>query len=390
MTIWRLKWLATAVLGAALAATTPVSAQQSTCTPKEPCNPVYGNWTPPREYQNVHVLPLIFQNIEKETNGAIKWKLIAGGALADGKGTFNAVKDGVMQAGLGIVTYTPNTIPSVYAIYSTVILGHNDVVAATGAALEVMYLRCPSCLEEFKRNNSVPLGGWTSSAYVLACTAPIKSPADLKGKRVRATAGNAELMKAAGGVPIGVTLVEAVGLLQRGGLDCQHGIYDWLSTFGYADFAKHITDYPLGLSGPAIGFVLNRDTWNKWSREQKEIHVKWAAWMSAKQAIGNFLIANEETRDKLIKEKGVSLVKVDAKDAKEWERVVAEFRKGDRDRNIAKAKALGVADPGTIIDDYERSIEKWRGRSKEIGRDIDKFTDVLVREVYSKIDLNRL
>jgi TRAP-type C4-dicarboxylate transport system substrate-binding protein len=380
MTIWRMKWLAAATLGAALAAT-PAAAQQEL---------IYGNWTVPREYQNIHVMPHIFKNIEQETKGAIKWKLIAGGQIADGKGTFTAVKDGLMAAGLGIVTYSPNTIPSVYAIYSTVVLGHNDVVAATGAALEVIYLRCPSCLEEFKRNNSVPLGGWTSSAYVLACTAPIKSPADLKGKRVRATAGNAELMKAAGGVPVGVTLVEAVGLLQRGGLDCQHGIYDWLATFGYADFTKHITDYPLGLSGPAIGFVLNRDTWNKWTLDQKKIHVKWAAWMSAKQAIGNFLIANEETRDRLIKEKGVGLVKVDEKDGKAWEAVIAEFVKGDRERNVAKAKSLGVADPGAIIDDYVRTIEKWRGRSKEIGRDIDKFTDVLVREVYSKIDLNKL
>jgi TRAP-type C4-dicarboxylate transport system substrate-binding protein len=380
MTERHMRWLATAALGAALAAATPASAEEL----------IYGNWTVPREYQNVHVMPHIFANIEKETKGAIKWKLIAGGQIADGKGTFAAVKDGLMQAGLGIVTYAPNTIPSVYAIYSTVILGHNDVVAATGAALEVIYLRCPSCLAEFKRNNSVPLGGWTSSAYVLACTAPIKSPADLKGKRVRATAGNAELMKAAGGVPVGVTLVEAVGLLQRGGLDCQHGIYDWLATFGYADFAKHITDYPLGLSGPAIGFVLNRDTWMKWTPEQKQIHVKWAAWMSAKQAIGNFLIANEETRDRLIKEKGVSMVKVSEADAKAWERVIADFRKGDRDRNVAKAKALGVADPGAIIDDYEKSIEKWRPISKQVGRDIDKFAEVLTREVFSKIDLSKL
>ena len=116
-----------------------------------------------------------------------------------------------------------------------------------------MYLRCPSCLEELRKNNSVPLGGWTSSAYLLACTAPVKSPADLKGKRVRATGGNAELMRAAGGATVGVTLAEAVGLLQRGGLDCQHGVADWLKTFGYADFAKYVTDYPLGLTGPAIG-----------------------------------------------------------------------------------------------------------------------------------------
>jgi TRAP-type C4-dicarboxylate transport system substrate-binding protein len=335
-------------------------------------------------------MPELFKTIEKETNGAVKWKLIAGGAIADGKGTFAAVKDGLMAAGLGIVTYAPNTIPSVYAIYSTVILGHNDVVAASAAALEVIYQRCPSSLEEFKRNNSVPLGGWTSSAYLLACTSPVKSPADLKGKRVRATAGNAELMRAAGGVPVNATLVEAVGLLQRGGLDCQHGIADWLRTFAYADFAKHVTDYPLGLTGPAIGFVLNRDVWNKWTPDQKKAHLKAAAWMSAKQAIGNFLIANEEALSAIMKDKGVQMVKVDDKDATAWAEAIKEFRKGQRERNIAAAKGFGVADPGAIIDDYEKTIEKWRGRSKEIGRDIDKFTNVLMSEIFSKIDLVKL
>ena len=376
MTI-RLSWFAAAaVLGGALAGN-PASAEEL----------VYGSWTVPKEYQNVHVLPEVFKNIEKETNGAVKWKLIPGGQIADGKGTFAAVKDGLMQGGLGIVTYTPATIPSVFAIYSTVILGHNDVVAASAAALEVIYLRCPSCLDEFRKNNSVPLGGWTSSAYLLACTTPVKSPADLKGKRVRATAGNAELMRAAGGTPVNVTLVEAVGLLQRGGIDCQHGVADWLKTFGYSDFAKYVADQPLGITGPAIGWVLNRDAWNKFTPEQKKIHVKYAAWMSAKQAIGNFLISNEEALQFVIKEKGVTVLK---SDPKEWDVVFAEFRKSDRDRNIASAKKLGVADPGAIIDDYERTIEKWRGKSKEIGRDIDKFVAALNSEIFSKIDLSKL
>ena len=77
-------------------------------------------------------------------------------------------------------------------------------------------------------------------------------------------------------------------------------------------------------------------------------------------------------------------------DPKEWEAVFAEFRKSDRERNVVTAKKLGVADPGAIIDDYERTIEKWRGKSKEIGRDIDKFTEVLNREIFSKIDLDKL
>ena len=60
--------------------------------------------------------------------------------------------------------------PSFYAIYSTVVLGHNDLVAATGAALETMYLNCPACLEEIRKINAISLGGWTTSAYLLNCT----------------------------------------------------------------------------------------------------------------------------------------------------------------------------------------------------------------------------
>src|SRR5512139_1479859 len=89
---------------------------------------VYGSWTPAQEYQNRVVMPELFRNIERDTKGAIKWKLIAGGQIADGKTTFTAVRDGLMHAGLGIVTYAPNAIPSVYAIYSTIIFGESDPV----------------------------------------------------------------------------------------------------------------------------------------------------------------------------------------------------------------------------------------------------------------------
>jgi TRAP-type C4-dicarboxylate transport system substrate-binding protein len=378
MNIKRFAPIAAAAVSVVLLAGTPVSAQQEL---------IYGNWTPPREYQNVQVMPYVFEQIAKETNGAIKWKLIAGGAIADGKSTFTAIKDNLMQGGLAIATYVPNLVPSLGAIYTTVILGHNDVVAATGAALETFYLNCPSCLEEFRALNSVPLSGWTSSAYLLACTQPYKTLAELKGKRVRATGGNAELMKSAGMVPVGATLVEAVSLLQRGGLECQHGIADWLRTFGYADFAKYVIDYPLGLSGPAIGWMMNRDAWNKFTPEQKRIHIKYAAWMSAKLAIGNFLIANEEGLAAVIKDKGVQMIKV----GPEFDQIGEAYKKVQRASNVATAKGFGVKDPEKIIDTYETLIEKkWRGLSKDIGRDIDKFTAVLNREVFSKIDIDKL
>ncbi len=347
---------------------------------------VFGSWTPPMEYQNRVAMPELFKNIERDTNGAVKWKLIPGGQLADGKTTFTAVKDGLMQAGLGIVTYVPNALPSIYAIYSTAIFGENDPVAGTGAALETVYLNCPSCLEELRNQNSVVAAGWTSSSYVLTCREPLRTMADLKGKRVRATGGNAEMLKQAGMIPVGATLVEAVGLLQRGGLDCQHGIVDWVRTFGYGDVAKYIMDYPLGLTGPALGILMNRDAWRSLTPEQRKVHLKHGSWLSAKMAIGNFIVANEQALETVMRDKGVQLVKVGSA----FDPIPANYQKAQRETNIATARGFGVKDPAAIVDYYERAIERWRPVSKEIGRDIDKFTQVLDREVFSKVDPEKL
>jgi TRAP-type C4-dicarboxylate transport system substrate-binding protein len=377
MSLQRNHLFAAAALAGALLSTAPASAQSE---------PVFASWTPPMEYQNRVTMPAVFGEIEKGTK--VKWKLVAGGQLADGRGIFNGVRDGLMQAGgPAIATYQPNLVPSLYAIYSTNILGHNDVVATTGAALETFYLNCPSCLEEFKKLNSVPLSGWTSSAYMLACREPVKSLADLKGKRVRATGGAAEFIKHLGGVPVGATLVEAVGLLQRGGLDCQYGIHDWLRTFGYADFAKHLTDHPLGLTGPAIGFMLNRDFWNKLTPDQKKLYMQQAVWMSANQAVGNFIKSNEAGLQQVIKEKGVQLVKVDAK---EWDAAGVAFKKLERQTNVDQATKFGVKDAGKIIDFYENAVKRWRNLSKEVGTDEAKVRALYEKEIFSKIDISKL
>ena len=376
MSLQRNYLFAAAALAGALLSAAPASAQSE---------PVFASWTPPMEYQNRVTMPQVFGAIEKGTQ--VKWKLVAGGQLADGRGIFNGVRDGLMQAGgPAIATYQPNLVPSLYAIYSTNILGHNDVVATTGAALETFYLNCPSCLEEFKKLNSVPLSGWTSSAYMLACREPIKTLADLKGKRVRATGGAAEFIKHLGGVPVGATLVEAVGLLQRGGLDCQYGIHDWLRTFGYADFAKHLTDHPLGLTGPAIGFMLNRDFWNKLTPDQKKLYMQQALWMSANQAVGNFIKSNEDGLQQVIKEKGVQLVKVDPK---EWDAAGAAFKKQERQTNIDQATKFGVKDAAKIIDFYENAVQRWRNLSKDVGTDEAKVRALYEKEIFSKIDIGK-
>jgi TRAP-type C4-dicarboxylate transport system substrate-binding protein len=376
MSIKRMFSIAGGALLGALVASNPATAEEL----------IYGSWLPAGEYLNRVALPKAFAAIAKDTNGAITWKLVPGGQLADPKATYDAVRSGLMAGGMAVSSYVPNLIPSVNTIYNTVIFG-DDVVAASGAALETATLHCPSCIAEFKKINAVALSGWTSAPYYLACREPVKSLADLKGKRVRATGGYVELMRQSDAVPIAATLVEAVGLLQRGGLDCQFGVHGWLKIFGYADFVKNVTDYPLGMTGPAIGMLLNRDVWSKMTLEQKKIHLKAAAYVSAALALGQFVIENDEIFSELQRTKGLTVVKANKQ---EFDALVSKYDPIMRQRNIDNAKQFGVADPAALIDAYAAARQKWAVLSKDIGRDIDKFAAAIQREIYDKVDPNKM
>jgi TRAP-type C4-dicarboxylate transport system substrate-binding protein len=348
---------------------------------------VHGLWVPAGEYFARLTLPNAFKMIEEETKGEVKWKLVAGGQLANPKTSFDATRDGLIQAALGISTYVPNLVPSLNTIYSNVVFG-DEIVAGSAAALETLTLDCPSCIEEFKAMNAVPLAGWTSSPYQFACREPASSLADLKGRRIRATGGNVALIEMIGAVPVAATLVEAVGLLQRGGMDCTFGIVGWLKSFGYADFAKDVIDYPLGFTGPAIGLMMNRTAWNSLTDPQKTAHLRASAYISAEQILGQFIIENEQIAEELVGTKGVKFVK--PTDPEAWKAIEEKFDAVQREKIIADAKGFGVADPGAILDAYAKNRAKWSPIAKEIGRDIGKLNQKIWEEIYSKVDVNKI
>lgn len=346
----------------------------------------FGSWPPAGDYMNRVALPAAFQSIAKDLNNAVTWKLVPGGQLADPKGTFQAVQDGLMHGGLGISTYVPNLIPSVNAVYSTVVFG-DDTVGASAAALETVTLNCPSCIEELKKINAIAASAWNSSPYQLACTAPIRSLADLKGKRVRATGGNAELMTMLGATPVAATLVEAVGLLQRGGLDCQFGVHAWLKIFGYADFAKNVIDYPLGLTGPAVN-IWNRETILKLTPDQQKSFLRNMARVSAGMSIGFFVKENNEMLEDIKKTKNVQVMA--PTDGAAWGEIAKKYDAAQRAKNIDDARKFGVKDPEAIINAYEKNREKWGKIAKDAGDDIDKMAAAIQREVYDKVDLSKM
>lgn len=344
-------------------------------------SPIYGSWPPASDYLNSDTLPEAFAMIDEATGGAMKWELIAGGQLADGRGTLAAVTDGLMQGGLQIPVYTPEAMASFTLLYSIVVPG-DDPMAAAAAATETVFLNCPSCLEESRKNNVLPFGGFASASYRLMCTEPVSSLADMAGRRIRATGGYGEMAALGGGTPMSVTLTEAVGLLQRGGLDCLMATREWLQTYGYGEYARYVTDLPLGNSAPAIGFLMNRDLFTGLSAEEQSAVLRASAFVTAKHTIGNYVLRDQESFENQQKVNGVQLVEP----ADDLRAMVEGFSAADRPRLIAAGTQLGVANPEALIDAYLESVGRWQAVSAELGNDIDAWTERLWTDVYSRID----
>ena len=139
-----LKLVAVAVTAAALLVATGVQAREL----------VYGSWVSPKHGINADALPVLFNGVKKDTNGSITWKLVAGGALVKGRSTLAGIRDGLIDAGLGISVFSAKKTPTTAMIHSTLI-GGSDNVAVTGAQNETVLLNCPQCLKEWNKNNTI-------------------------------------------------------------------------------------------------------------------------------------------------------------------------------------------------------------------------------------------
>ncbi len=86
------------------------------------------------------------------------------------------------------------------------------------------------------------------------------------------------------------------------------------------------------------------------------------------------------------KEKGLAI----NPGSKEVDDAIAAFAPRRRAANIEAAKKFGAKNAEAIVAAYLKAQERWRGLSKNIGRDIAKMRDALMREVYDKLDYARL
>lgn len=346
---------------------------------------VYGSWNGPKNVVLTEGVGPYLEAVEKETGGAMKWKLIAGAQLFGGRATLAGIQNRVADAGGPVIpAFTRKALRAANVVYDLVNASESPVAMA-GAVAETYHLDCEECRADFEKNNTVFLANYASPRFNFLCRAPIKTAADVEGRKIRVVGALGRFIKSLGGVPVGGPPSKAVQAMQRGNLDCIAGPSSWLQSFGMWDISKHVLDAPLAIQPTPSAMVVNRDLWKGLPREHRMAMLKHAPRLIANTTINGYIAEDAQVRGQAA-QRGVTIVKAGAGllDA-------LKAHKAKEPGIIAEvARKEGVKDPDAIVKAHLENVAKWDEIHARIGDDVDKFSQALWDEVFSKLDPDKI
>jgi len=173
----------------------------------------------PEDYPTVQGLKFMANYLDAATNGRIKMEVFAGGQLGDERSTIEQVQLGVID----VVRTSTSPVGEFYApmgVYSLPYIfrdaAHMWKVVQGPIGREL--------LDGLQQANLVGLAYYDSGSrnfYTTKAAGPIKSVADLKGKRIRTQQSEVvlDMMKALGAEPVPMAFGEVYSALQTGVID---------------------------------------------------------------------------------------------------------------------------------------------------------------------------
>ena len=345
---------------------------------------VFGSALPPKHNVNTQGLAPTFEALAKATGGKLKWKLLTGGQLFGLRASLTNVGGGMADGAIIIPSFVQSKIPHVYTITDMSLFADDPLVAA-GASAETIFHDCPECLDDFRKQKTVPLGFYGLNTYKLLCNTKVTNLAEVKGKRMRTSGAAGRWARAMGGTPVSMSGSDMIEALQRGQIDCAIGPLAWVKAYSIGEHIKYVLDFPMGNFAAAAHFVMNRGAWDALPLEHKKALLDAMPLSSAMTTMDGYARDEKIGIDMVLKAGGVF-----TKGGKEFSDLRASYLKGELDTVIASAKKRRVKDPRKVIDAYRANVAKWEKRLAGKTRDTATFQALMKEHVYDRIDPAKL
>jgi len=286
--------------------------------------------------------------VEKATAGRVKFTYLPKHPSA-APGTFDAVRDGLMDLSYVTASYTP-------ARHALPLMAELPGAGATAEINSVAYSRIYwKHFHKVGEYNGVKLlAVWTHGpGHMFNVKRPINSLADLNGMKIRTGGGIAEKFGNLLGASAFVKPApESYELLSSGVADGVFFPLESVVSFKLDKVLKHATLFPGGFYSSAFGFFMNQDKWAKLPKQDQDIIEKMAGEAAARSNGKSWDAADAVGLEALKK----AAVKIDNASPAFVKEVMARAKQLD-DEWIKAAGAKGV-DGAKVLAEFREELKK--------------------------------
>ncbi|MDH3232104.1 MAG: C4-dicarboxylate TRAP transporter substrate-binding protein [Alphaproteobacteria bacterium] len=198
----------------------------------------------------------------------IKWTEAYAGALYNWKNTLEGIQDGLADVGWVGTLWEPSKLPlhnaSFYAPFATTNIVHLQQIQ------DEMHRTMPIMRQRWRKYNQVYLGSQAIDGYVLVSKTPIRSVADLKGKKFYAPGASGRWLDGTGAVGVNGALTVYYNGIKSGVTDGAILPGSAVLPFKIYEVAPHLLEPNVGamITG---ALTMNLNTWNKLPADMKKM-----------------------------------------------------------------------------------------------------------------------
>lgn len=226
-------------------------------------NLTYANFFPPTHFNAILQVSWA-EEIEKRTNGRVKFTHFPGGALVGGAEMFDGVQRGIADVGMSLFAYTAGRFPVMEAL--DLPMGYPTGYAATMVANDYYNEFKPQELEGVKL-----LYLHAHGPGLLHSKVAVRKLEDMRGLKVRSTGFSARAATALGAVPVAMPQGGAYEALQRGVVEASLAPIEVLKGWNQAEVIDYTTEcFSVGYT-TTMFVIMNERKWNELPDDIKAI-----------------------------------------------------------------------------------------------------------------------
>jgi TRAP-type C4-dicarboxylate transport system substrate-binding protein len=238
----------------------------------------YNNFFPPTNYHSI-LAQWWCNEIEKRTNGGIKFEYLPGATLSTADKVYDSVLEGMCDIGLSCVVYNMGRFPATEILDRPI--GHANPWVTSVVANEFYQKFKPA---EFDDTHVLYFHG-SNMANAFLAKKPVQKVADFNGLIIRSTGVGAQIAEAMGATGYAAPVNETYELLSKGVIDGSMSGMDVLIGWKQAEVVKYVVNLGAANSSTAMYAVMNKDKWESLPEEYQKIITEVSADMPPKHGM---------------------------------------------------------------------------------------------------------